>query len=69
MFISLEYKYIHIIFTLPTLVFTRVWNALTLESQRSESLSLFKKKMLVTIWKNTMFLAVSKTANHAVKVY
>ena len=27
----------------PTLVFLRVWNALTLESKRSESLSLFKK--------------------------
>jgi hypothetical protein len=30
----------------PTLVFPRVWNALTLESKRSESLALFKKKIL-----------------------
>jgi len=30
----------------PTLVFPRVWNALTLESKRRESLALFKKKIL-----------------------
>ena len=48
----------------PKLVFPRVWNALTLESKRSESLSFFKKKVI--IWKNTMFLAVFKTANHEI---
>ena len=52
----------------PTLVFARVWNALTLESNRSESLSLFKKQILSNNLENKMFLAVFKTANHAVSI-
>ena len=39
----------------PTLVFPRVWNALTLESKRSESLSLFKKKILSDNPENLQF--------------
>ena len=47
----------------------RFWNALTLESQKSESLSLFEKKILSDNLENNIFPAVFKTANHAFKVY
>ena len=53
----------------PSLVFPRVWNTLTLESKRSESLSVSKKKILIDNLENTRFLIVFKSANHAIKVY